>query len=996
MSVTRAPLPSTRLAVKVTRHHDGGVRIIDHTLPPTVASADQAANLEAIFASLTAGDTVEFPADAAIQVDSAVDISDLTDVTVEGHGARFFTSLNRSTSFFAFDDCTNLTLRGMRIFGYRPETHNGSTFDTVVGTPTTSGSTKLLDAQYECVEWPNANFHARDKDGAIKFDFSLSDSAQVADDCVIEVLDSDGPTTGLSAAAVGTQGGIPAGTFEYRVSYIDREGRETTPSLPAYVTLATPGVVDLTLPTAADSALPPVVARRIYRTVAGGSTLLWVDDVLDNSTTTYQDNRPDSTSGQPLTAPTCTQGAAGNVEAGTHFWKVTYVITGGRETTSQTGGDVELTVASEVELTNIPVGGATVTKRRIYRTPVTDSTSPPNDEYLFVAEIADNVTTTYTDDTADGDLGEKLPSDLFGSLQPKRYAYETLSLTGTPTTYSLSWVPGDGLDRMLAPVVYKATATANTITLTSASSYGRVTYVSNVESSHGFNIRAANTNIVIEDCQVEGVGGDFFSSGEQDTKGVTVRRSLSRGCRRQGMSFTAGQDYLIEGCVIREPGRSNIDIEPQLIETVRRATIRDCEIWAGSNWGIAADNWHAIEELTIRDVQFLGSGPQTNGFLVGGSDHLVVKDCVGKYWPCALSGRDISVDGLWASRLTLRSETRFFYLGEKTSGGGTVSNIRLGDTDWEHALSVVMPRVSVQNVSMMSKDDSPIEAGRIRIVPFELASDTVYSGLDPGFWRTQFDSTYKGIASKPWFPRGLDLLEDPVIQARSLSGGTTRGNNLRGIGVTLGNGVSTKAVTFSTRSQTNPSSFTLSAREDDGSLSTTTYYYRVAGRSVSGGPAIALAEKNVTLSGAQDSVRVSVVGLGQEPVWIEGVTIYRGTSAGVYDTRYDIIPNADFHGLGLGSASTTFQFLDLGTTVELESENYVGYPASFEVTAGGPFTAGTDQTGYETDTSYDVWVTTSFDNGGFWITSKAVSGFTVNWTTATADADQTLSWLVVR
>jgi hypothetical protein len=190
--------------------------------------------------------------------------------------------------------------------------------------------------------------------------------------------------------------------------------------------------------------------------------------------------------------------------------------------------------------------------------------------------------------------------------------------------------------------------------------------------------------------------------------------------------------------------------------------------------------------------------------------------------------------------------------------------------------------------------------------------------------------------------------------------------------------------------------FTLSAREDDGVLSTTTYYYRVAGRSVSGGPAAALAEKNVTLSGAEDSVRISVSGLDQAPVWIEGVTIYRGTAAGVYDTRYDVIPNADWHGLGKGSASTTFQFLDLGTTLEVESETYVGYPASFAVTAGGPFTAGTDQTGYEADTSYDVWVTTSFDNGGFWITSKAVSGFTVNWKTATVDTNQTLSWLVVR
>ncbi len=61
-------------------------------------------------------------------------------------------------------------------------------------------------------------------------------------------------------------------------------------------------------------------------------------------------------------------------------------------------------VNGKVELTAIPLGGALVTSRKLYRTTAGGST------YLLLATLADNTTTTYTDNIADASLGAAAPS----------------------------------------------------------------------------------------------------------------------------------------------------------------------------------------------------------------------------------------------------------------------------------------------------------------------------------------------------------------------------------------------------------------------------------------------------------------------------------------------------------------------------------------------------------------------------------------------------------
>ena len=105
-----------------------------------------------------------------------------------------------------------------------------------------------------------------------------------------------------------------------------------------------------------------------------------------------------------VTAPTaCTVAlitATGNIDAGTHSYKVTYV---------NASGETELGTASNTvtndgtnqqnALTGIPVStSGSVTSRKIYRTKAGGT------YYYLLTTIADNTTTTYTDNVADASL----------------------------------------------------------------------------------------------------------------------------------------------------------------------------------------------------------------------------------------------------------------------------------------------------------------------------------------------------------------------------------------------------------------------------------------------------------------------------------------------------------------------------------------------------------------------------------------------------------------
>jgi uncharacterized phiE125 gp8 family phage protein len=120
--------------------------------------------------------------------------------------------------------------------------------------------------------------------------------------------------------------------------------------------------------------------------------------------------RLDATNVEPVpAAPTVALAGAGagSVTNGVHRYRVTFVTAVG-----ETDGGIisqSVTVANNavdgrVNLTNIALGGSLVTARKIYRTLAAGSA------YFLVATLADNTTTVFTDNVADGALGVQVPA----------------------------------------------------------------------------------------------------------------------------------------------------------------------------------------------------------------------------------------------------------------------------------------------------------------------------------------------------------------------------------------------------------------------------------------------------------------------------------------------------------------------------------------------------------------------------------------------------------
>jgi uncharacterized phiE125 gp8 family phage protein len=108
-----------------------------------------------------------------------------------------------------------------------------------------------------------------------------------------------------------------------------------------------------------------------------------------------------------VTAALASPAAPGNVDNGAHRYLATFVTADGETQAGTASAAVTVadkTVNGQVMLTAIPLGGAQVTSRKLYRTLAGGST------YYLLATIANNTATTYTDNIADASLGAEAPS----------------------------------------------------------------------------------------------------------------------------------------------------------------------------------------------------------------------------------------------------------------------------------------------------------------------------------------------------------------------------------------------------------------------------------------------------------------------------------------------------------------------------------------------------------------------------------------------------------
>lgn len=120
--------------------------------------------------------------------------------------------------------------------------------------------------------------------------------------------------------------------------------------------------------------------------------------------------RLDVGSNEPApSAPTAALAAAGagNVDNGAHRYLATFVTATGETQAGVVSAAVTVadkTTNGKVLISAIPLGGSAVTARKLYRTAAGGST------YLLLATLADNSTTSYTDNIADASLGAGAPT----------------------------------------------------------------------------------------------------------------------------------------------------------------------------------------------------------------------------------------------------------------------------------------------------------------------------------------------------------------------------------------------------------------------------------------------------------------------------------------------------------------------------------------------------------------------------------------------------------
>lgn len=312
-------------------------------------------------------------------------------------------------------------------------------------------------------------------------------------------------------------------------------------------------------------------------------------------------------------------------------------------------------------------------------------------------------------------------------------------------------------------------------------------------------------------------------------------------------------------------------------------------------------------------------------------------------------------------------------------------------------LKVECPGVHLENIRLA---DAVAIDTNYAVSGYELLSDTTYTGLDLPAHRALLPNSYPGVAiGQAWFPTGLDMKARGLSRVAYLSGTTTKGNNLGKLAQAVSAGATTLTVAFA--GKTYPNVTVTMVGTTGGTMALGTYHYRHAARNRLGGPVLAGADQTVTLSGANNAVGINIDGLYDSVtgIAVEGITIYRGPvggASGNYTTRYDVVPTGEltaWGGTGTGN-NKRFPLRDYGTTVQPVG-NYFAQGYTFPVAAqSGSFTPA-DESGWEPDTNYAVFVQTSWHTT--WrATAQRRDGFDLEFGVPCPTGGGTINWMIAR
>jgi hypothetical protein len=163
--------------------------------------------------------------------------------------------------------------------GWLREGWNKINLDFTAGAPG-SGQTSSPEGQQTGYFYPEDMLVKR-----TRFEFYLQNAQTVTQDIIMDNYQKVDEGA-LVASPSGT--GNLTGVYSYKVVYVSKYGQRSNAGPKSVdVTAASHGQIDLTrIPVSTDT---QVTARRLYRTVAGGTVYLYLDEILDNVTTTYTD-----------------------------------------------------------------------------------------------------------------------------------------------------------------------------------------------------------------------------------------------------------------------------------------------------------------------------------------------------------------------------------------------------------------------------------------------------------------------------------------------------------------------------------------------------------------------------------------------------------------------------------------------------------------------------------------------------------------------------------
>lgn len=591
----------------------------------------------------------------------------------------------------------------------------------------------------------------------------------------------------------------------------------------------------------------------------------------------------------------------------------------------------------------------------------------------------------------------------------------TLTLTGTPTLRSIYYTPRFLTERLIV-TVRKASGSGNVI-VTDWKHFGFASFNTIYEENYGIAASLGGDDCLVENFLIEGVSGDGIGVNSQETdtgaQRLTVRNVLIRNTGRDGLTISGGRGHRYFNVSVMLGSRHAIDLEPEgSPNAVDDVLLENFRVYGSQLLAINGGGGVRVHNIKINGAEFymntgvgaIGgayNGAQFSNITITRSDSSQVDD----HFPESMQGCNIVLEnwktdeGIQINDLPAGQTDE--YGTTVLSGGITLRNIHFTKHPHLGYIEVNCAGVHLENITADSTGATLDTTSSLSGIG--LAPDTTYTNVNLALHRAALPNSWKGIATgKTWFPAGLDLRNESLSRVRSLSGGTTKGNNLGQLAQNVSAAQGTATVVFPAKTYQNITLFTLAATTGGTLTPNATYYYRVAGRPRRGGPLVALAEKSVPMGATGTATMISAsatysVGSG---FYVDGLTIYRSApnTPGVYNTRFDIVPTADLNGWGnMGTGQLIVPVKDLGTTVDKGTPTvnffFHGYSFPYSTSAGALVPA--DETGFEPDTLYAVFLEPSWQTT--WkITAKRTNGFDIEFGIPVPTGGGTFSWMIAR